>query len=87
MKITMGTTLQELVDEGFDLDVYKHDLNEEDSIEIIKAMEESGFHKPEECTVGLGNTEYGEFTYHAINPANKPIQVTLFIKPQQQEGE
>ena len=87
MKITRGTTLQELADGGFNLDVYKHDLNEEESIEIIKAMEESGFHKPEECTVGLGNTEYGEFTYHAINPVNKPIQVTLFVKPQQQEEE
>ena len=60
---------------------------EEESIEIVKAMEESDFHKPEECTVGTGNTEYGEFTYHAINPVNKPIQVTLFVKSQQQEEE
>ena len=87
MKITMETTLQELVDGGFDLDVYKHDLTEEESIEIVKAMEELGFHKPEECTVRTGNTEYGEFTYHAINPVNKPIQVTLFINSQQQEEE
>ena len=87
MKITMETTLQELVDEGFDLDIYKHDLSEEESVEIIKTMEESGFHSPEEGTAGLGNTEYGEFAYHAINPVNKPIQVTLFINSQQQEEE
>lgn len=87
MKITMGTTLQELADGGFNLDVYKHDLTEEESIKIIKAMEESEFHKPEECTVGLDNVEYGEFTYLAIRPANKPIQVTLFVKSQQQEEE